>query len=274
MARDKDAAVAFFNPDTATSGIIDDINLTITDAELVEYDFNGKAVPRNGKSGNVLALHLTLEDDDGSQQDGPFAYFPCGAIEDFVPSDDGKEPVPTTGKTGFNKRSAGIQLMNAFIKTGVPKNKMSSRVDFMIGYKFHWKQTEKEGAQEPTDGGMKKTLLLPDRLISAPGEKAGKAGKAAKPASKAAAAASDDEGDDASAKAIELVKKVLANADGAVDIETVGSEVFDLAMKDKAVDKAQRKAILNLVGDADFFSENAGKKTWAFDEDAGTVEAP
>lgn len=257
----------FFNPETFTSGLVDQIELTITAATVVEYDFNGKAA-----NGNACAVNFTLTTDEGEAHE---QYYPVGQIEHWVPTEDGDSFVPVTGKTGINKNAPMAQFIANALKGGFPKTKLSSNVSTFVGYKFFFEQKAREGAKVE-EGKQAKTLLVPTKLVAAPGEKGSKAKAGATNAkAKAAAAAADDEEegeDDFTATAIRVVKETIAAADGAIDAETVASDAYGIMMKDKTIDKATRKKILDAI-DADFLAENAGKKTWAWDADEEKAES-
>jgi hypothetical protein len=250
------------DPEGFTSGLIDDIDLTITAAVVEEYDFEGKAI-----HGNACSIHLTLTDDeDGAHEQ----YYPIGQADAWVPTDDGKSFQPVTGKTGINKNSAGAKFIAAAIEKGFPKTKLASDVTVFVGYKFHFKQVVKG----KDDEGKEKTLLLPTKLVSAPGEKSAKKG-ASKPAAAASTAAPSGDGEvdpEVAAKAVELSVKALAEAGTKLTLDGLSAKVFKMAVTDKGIEKGQRQQIVALVQDTDWVDSQQGPKTWVYDAEGGTVE--
>lgn len=256
---------SLFSPDSFTSGLIDDVDATITAATVEEYDYNGKAT-----YGNVCAIKLTLQDDGGESNE---QYFPLGPITDWLPTEDGKYFQPITGKAGINKNAGAARLLDAMIKKGFPKNKLGKDVNALVGYKFHWKQTSKG----KNDEGQDKTILLPEKLLASPGDKKAGGKTAAKPAAKPAAAAPAASGNgevpaDIAAKAIELTTKALTEAGGALTLDEASGKVFKMAVVDKSIAKEARQKIVNLVQDTGWIEENSGPSTWAYDSEAGTIE--
>lgn len=274
------ASLNFLNPETFSAGLIDDIDLIISAATVEEYDWNGKAT-----FGNGCCIKLTLADDDGESGDH---YYSIGQSEHWIPTDDGKGFQPVTGKKGISKNAAGAKLVNAMIEKGFPKNKLGNDVSVFVGYKWHWKQVAKTGPDAKDAEGRDKTVLLPVKLVSAPGEGKKGAGKgkgqtapgtgtAAPPASASTADAAgsnsnrsgnEEVGDRTKA----LIMRALTEAKSPLDLNALSARVFKLTTTDKAIDKDQRRTISNLTQDAEWLEENSGPDTWMFDAEAGSVE--
>ena len=279
MVRDNAAAINFLDPSTFVAGLTDDVDLEITSARFEEYDFNGKAQPRDGKSGNVCAIHLTLEGDELGE---PLEqYWGCGPIENWQPTDDGEYVEAVGGKSGFYKYSAGSLLINAILGIkGIPKGLLSDqKISVLEGYKLHWNQVPSERKGQD---GKDKTLLLPTALVSGPSGKGGsrssseaKAKSSARrpapddddddqdtpPARKGkpapAPAAKDDDDEDVEQTAVGLAARVAENMADPLTLEDFTAEVFELTSKEKNLDRKAKKKIIELVGDADWIAENA-----------------
>lgn len=282
MARDNAAAVNFLDPSTFIAGLTDDVDLEITSAKFEEYDFNGKAQPRDGKSGNVCAIHLTLEGDELGE---PLEQFwGCGPIENWQPTDDGEYVEAVGGKSGFYKYSAGSLLINAILGIkGIPKGLLSDqKISVLEGYKFHWNQvpTERKGQD-----GKDKTLLLPTALVSGPGKGGSKSGSEAKAKAKsstrkpepdededededtppvrkskpapAPAVKDEDQEEDIEQTAVGLATRVAENMAEPLTLEDFTAEVFELTSKEKNLDRKAKKKIIELVSDEEWIAGNA-----------------
>lgn len=266
------AGVNFLDPSTFIAGLTDDVDLEITAAKFEEYDFNGKAQPRDGKSGVTCAIHFTLDGEDGGE---PIEQFwPCGPIENWQPTDDGEYVEAVGGKSGFYKYSAGSLLINAILGLkGMPKGILAdAQIGVLVGYKLHWNQVPSERKGQD---GKDKTLLLPTGFVSAPGRAAAKASTKAKakpavddededaeetPAPKgkgkaAATAKADDT--DVSDLTISLATRAAENMDTPLTLEDFTSEIFELVSKEKGVDRKVKKEVIALVNDTDWIEEHA-----------------
>lgn len=134
------AGVAFvsLNPDNAVQGgLIDDVDVEITDALAVLWDYNGQQA-----EGPALAVEYT--DVNGAQH---IQYYSCGKPEDWMPHASGEGFVPVSGKTGFNNNTNINMLMDSLVKAGFPKEGLTGNVKVLIGTKCHVLQhvTERKG---------------------------------------------------------------------------------------------------------------------------------
>lgn len=132
--------VAFvsLNPDNAVQGgLIDDIDVEITDALAVMWDYNGQQA-----AGPALAVEFT--DVNGAQH---IQYYSCGKAEDWVAHESGEGFVPVSGKTGFNNNTNINMFMDSLVKAGFPKEYLTGNVKVIIGTKGHVLQhiTERKG---------------------------------------------------------------------------------------------------------------------------------
>lgn len=124
------SAVAFvsLSPDTfGAGGLIDDIDVEITDSLAVSWDYNGQQAP-----GPALAVEYT--DVNGGQH---IQYYSCGKAEDWQPHESGEGFVPVSGKTGFVNNSNIALLFDSLVKAGFPKEHLTGNVKVIIGTKGH-----------------------------------------------------------------------------------------------------------------------------------------
>jgi hypothetical protein len=137
---DAAAGVAFvsLNPDTfGVGGLIDDIDVEITDALAVLWDYNGQQA-----AGPALAVEYT--DVNGAAH---IQYYSCGKAEDWMPHDSGEGFVAVSGKTGFNNNTNIGMLFASLVTAGFPKEHMTGNVKVIVGLKCHVLQqvTERKG---------------------------------------------------------------------------------------------------------------------------------
>ena len=283
MARQSAApasAVAFLNPDTAISGLDANFEGTITRAVYERWDFKGKAKAKpDGKSGVVMAIHVTIDDrDDGGKAHDEF--YPAGAIEDFVPSDDGYSFEAVSGKKGFFRDREAIQFVTEVLATGALKpSDLGIDPSVFEGKRFYWERKPPTWAKEGknADGSATKaSVLVPTKFVDAVGGR--KSTAASKP--KAAAAAGDEGNSDSDSEVLEwglkLVKEALSDLppkQKTISREDLGSEVLALMLQKykKEIDKATRAEIGALFENDAFLSKNAGKKSWLYDAEDGEV---
>jgi hypothetical protein len=181
--------VAFvsLNPDNASQGgLIDDIDVEITDALAVLWDYNGQQA-----AGPAMAVEYT--DVNGGQH---IQYYSCGKSEDWMPHESGEGFVPVSGKTGFNNNTNINMLMDSLVKAGFPKESLTGNVKVIVGTRCHVKQqiTERAGLVRTGKNAQRPpSTLLVTQIHQLPegvggGEVSGVAGTAATvpaPASKA-----------------------------------------------------------------------------------------
>lgn len=285
-AAGSDEALSYLNPDNATAGLRNMFEGTIVDARFEPWDFKGKAkaTTYNNRtySGTKFSLHLIVDDiDDGGKAED--IYWPGCAIEDCVPNDDGTGFEFITGKKGFPRDSELIQGMGHFIDSGaVAKSDVGNDPTMFIGKRFFWERKAAMWAK-PQEGKSAPEQLMPVKFISDEGGKsksrAASSGSSKTAASKStpAAAADAGEGDDAIVdRAKELVIEALADLPAkqkTISREDLGSEVLGLMLQKykQKISTADRKAIGALFETDDFLADNAGRKTWRYDDADGEV---
>lgn len=291
--------MGFLNPETAVAeGLAANFEATITAGQYEQFDWKGKAKPKaSGKSGVVMALHVTLDDrDDGEKAEE--VYYDCGAIEDFVPSDDGQSFSAIHGATGFGKNKGVIQFSKAVVDTGVLKNSDLTGPEVFVGKRFYWERkppawAKKEGDKYVDWQGKetKSDLLVPTKFVSdvtkgGKGTKV-KANVGAASSSKVTSKQQDEPEGGNDSELNDLAVKLAVEALGdlpddttSISREELSSDVLGVMLAKygkkagaNAIDKATRDQVGELITDEEFWAENAGKKTWKYNAKTGEVTA-
>lgn len=164
------ASVISLNPDTFTSGgLLDDVDVTITNAAFLMWDYDGTvAVP-------VPALGVTMrlpgEESDPDPAKDHDQYYSCGKTEDFAPNTEGTGLVPIGTKTGLNNSSNGGLFIASLINIGVPKTLFDSgNIQSIVGIKMHVNRVPAPEGRQARPDGRKPEILVATKLISLPGE--------------------------------------------------------------------------------------------------------
>ena len=175
---------------TAGGGLIDDVDVEVTKARFVQYDFEGKS--ENGPS---LCLMLVLADTEKNEH---IQYFSAGNLAYFVPSEDPKNPdlngitiVKVGEKESLNGGTNTAIMLNSLVQAGFPEDKLDAGdvrvLEGLVGHVNRVPQpkrsniAKKEGQRDPM-------VLVFTKIISLPGESKPKTGaqtakgSAAKPA--------------------------------------------------------------------------------------------
>lgn len=248
-------------------GLVGDVDVEVTDAQFVMFDYNGTiAVP-------VPALGLSLKEINGEKTHDQ--YFSCGDAEQFAPSSDGSSLIPTGDRTSINTSSKAAMFLISMVNAGVPETLLASgNIKDIIGLRVHVIRVaspkragltnQKEGA---TDLTVSKLIALPGETVKAPaktGLGATKPNGAAKAVAVApvASASTSAEVDPALAEATaaEVVALLAAN-DGTILHKNVSAALF------KQIDKANplRAAITKLAFDKDWLASVAEEAGFTFD---------
>lgn len=162
------------SPDDATQGgLIDDIDVEITDAATCEWDYNGQQ-----EAGPALAIEFT--DPNGATH---AQYYSAGKAIDWSPTENGEGFQAVSGKTGFNNSTNLMKFFTSLVEAGYPKESLAAgNVKVLIGLKCHINQVVQErkglvrtgkNADRPT------TALLVTKIHSLPGADTKSASKAA-----------------------------------------------------------------------------------------------
>ena len=250
--------MSIFAPSTFVEGqgLIDDVDVTIKEARIVNWDYNGSVpVP-------VPALKLSMEVDglEGEQEQ----YWSMGKGTDWQPNEDGTQLVAVGKSTGITSSSNMGIFMTSLVNAGFPENKITDDIRFLEGLKAHMVRVPapKRGGTTPkaprADGRVfEQTILTVGTILQQPGEKAkakpatGKpsvAGTTVKAAPVATAATSDDVDERCSEVLMEILSE---NPDGVAKAKIPG-----LAMPKIKADVNKNKIITRLFQE-DFLNSGA-----------------
>jgi hypothetical protein len=244
-------------------GLVDDVDVTFSKVRFEEFDYNGKA------ASPVPALKLVIDvaGDEITQ------YYSMGRLQDWIPSEDGKQLLQAGQATSIRLTSNGGIFLKSLVDAGFPADKLGEDVSILDGTQVHMIQVP-----EPSRPGLKKnkeqlekeekfgpkTILVVSEVQTLPWEKKSPGGKKAKKAApkktakKAAAKKADPTpagDDDLEGKATEWVMEMLA--DGDLTKKELPQRIF----KERAGDD-DKNAVIKLVFSDDFL--NAGP--WEFED--------
>ena len=193
-------AVSLHPRDFVIGGLIDDVDVEITDARFISTDYEGTLA-----SANALALQATMKvlgDDSGNEH---IQLFSAGNTADFLPDPDtdGKTLIKNAVRESLTRSTNLALFLQSMIDCGADLGPMSSGdVSVLEGLKCHVMRKpapKRDGlpvnARQDSQGREReKTILLCTKIIALPWDKKGKgtpkATAAAAPA-KATAAAQD-----------------------------------------------------------------------------------
>lgn len=235
-------------------GLIGDFDGEIADARFIMYDYNGKmdhAIPV------AKIVFNNLEGDEVGQE-----YYSVGGDDDFAPDESGFRLIKLKSKATLTKTSKFGMFLTKLVVAGYPINRMDpASIEYLVGTKAHFlrEALETKGIAKAKDE-REKTVLLPSKVISLPGEGAATGAKA-KAKGKAATAAANTELADGVANAI---LDELANAGGEMPKRDLVSALF----KSAAIEALGKKDAVKLVGDDTFLK---GRSEWTFENGVLTI---
>jgi hypothetical protein len=172
------------NPSIFTAGgLIDDIDIEITDAATTMFDYGGNSLP-------TPALALELTDVNGTQH---VQYYSVGKPEDWTPEESGEGFVAVSGKTSINNSTNLGKFLTSLVNAGFPADRLDDgNLKVMIGVKAHVLQEVQEQRKGLIRTGKNadrpQTLLLVSKIISLPGENSAAVTKPSAPAPKSTGA--------------------------------------------------------------------------------------
>lgn len=254
--------------DQQQGGLLDDVDVTFTDVNFVEYDYGGSI------STPVLALHATLLDGEGKANE---QYWSAGDLSRFQPSEDGLSIVAVGASKGLNNNTNAAALLRSVVDAGFPEDKFGDgSVDVLEGLVAHVNrvaQPKRAGIQTGADKKFDPTVLVVTKVVKLPWEKgspkgaatpktAGTAGKTAA----STAAASPSEGDsDLTTEAAETLVLVLGENNGSIPKAKLAGKLFKPLMKN-----ANRGELLKLLTDDEFLA-NGAEYGWEYDGETITA---
>lgn len=282
---DDEAGVSFAPDDqTASSGLLSDVDVEFEEVECTTFDYNGKVKDKDGNLVVVPAIRIKMVADDGTEAD---QYLTCGDLDKLEPSEDGTTFVPVEGSTAKgipSKSNAGIFMRSlgdaGFPFThaeGLPEDFSQRDIQRLLrGMRAHVLRIE---APKKT-GNMarsEKQKKYPDEVLTVteikrlPWEKKGK--KDATATQKAGAkgkgkpAPTEDEDEDEvdiGAEAIEVVAALLGSPKHKKGIST--EDIAELVFAATKTNP-NRKKIIAAISEENFFEE---ADEFELDED-GTI---
>lgn len=254
-----------FNPDDATAGgNLNDIDATIVKAEVVSFDYNGKAEEP------LCCLALTYLPDTAEDKDDVIVdYIKLGKMTELAPSKEGTRAVPIT-KTSFHTKSKIMAFFRAAVTAGVPKNKLSADVSVLTGLRVHLVTMEIPGEGTDKSGNKIKdskltfiSKLLDTKAPAISGgtakpaaAKKGAAAPAATAAPTPATTTAAPEG--AEDEAVNQTLAILGDKNGKVGKSSLPGEMFR-----RIKDTTTRNAVIKLVGNNDWLGN--GDRPWKFE---------
>jgi hypothetical protein len=252
------------NPDSFTAGgLINDIDITISDAQTTTWDMNGVVSPDTP----FLAVEMT--DGNGTAH---VQYYSAGKPEDWAPEDSGEGFVSPSGKTGINGTTNLGMFLASLVESGFPKELFDDgNLKVIIGTHAHvlQKQLERQGLiRTGKNAARPSSVLLVSKIHALPGADNATA-SAAKPAStgktttaKPAATtpathttvgkpngkATPVAGDDLDGNIITALQLHLAEAGEAIPAKDNGMD----ALANKAVARASKQELRSALNDSGF----------------------
>lgn len=251
------------NPDSAThGGLIDDIDVEITDVQTAMYDYGGQS-----DSGEVPVLAVEFTDVNGKAE---IQYYSLGKAEDWAPTEDGSGFVSISGKTGFNESTNIMRFFKSLVEQGFPSDKLDEGdVKVLIGLKAHVNQVvvERKGlVRTGKNADRPPQVLLVTKIHSLPGTAKGAAPAKASVGTKAAGGkpngaataittATASAGDDIDAKVTEVLQAALME-NSPIAKKDIGKLVFQALTAEKLPTAQVNKHVMR-SGAADFLKSLA-----------------
>src|SRR2546428_11523323 len=159
--------------DFTTGGLIDDVDVTVTEARFVMWDYAGQvrdAVP---------ALAVTMETGgEGTPITETYTqYYSAGDSRNLMPSSDGKALEVVGGSGGLKSSSNAGNFLVSLVNAGFPEERLlDGDISVMDGLEAHVHripQPERKGlVKTPKQGDREATILVVSKIHRFPWEKA------------------------------------------------------------------------------------------------------
>lgn len=156
------------NPQAMVAGgLINDVDIVITNAEWCHYDYGGTTEPRF-----MAAIYMAVLV-DGQPGDEHCQYYAAGSAQDWGPDpdDNGRTPIKLNpSKSAFTSGSNWAMFTQSLVEAGFPANKLDdSDLGNLIGLKAHVlrKAVKREGLSNTNAKGKENTVLVITHLLGA-----------------------------------------------------------------------------------------------------------
>ncbi len=256
---------------TGGTGLIQDVDVTVTKSQACVTDFNGKVSPAVG------AVHMEFTLGDGTTKD---EYYSFGALNRLAPGETEDGPALTnvgevgnyiiapegSTATGLSDSCTFMFFVREAANCGFPaEEKLESDVSIFEGMEFHGVRKvnpltkPKEGAAERKYGPS--TVFVPSKISKYPWDAKGKS-KAA-----TAAAGGAKGGADVNAVAVKAIQDVLAKSNGSVKPADARKVAFPVLHKSQT--SAVRDEVLKLILSDEWLAANQGPDSFLYED--GTI---
>jgi len=235
-------------------GLLDDVDVTIREANVVTWDYNG-SIPVGQPA---IRLLLAVKEGEDVEQ-----YWTLGKAEDWMPSDDGKKIIGISGKTQMSASSNAAILLISLVKAGFPENRINDEdIGCFTGTEGHVARIPAPkrpglGPKAPRADGrvFEDTILTFSTITKLPWEKGGaKATTKGKATAKAAEPAPEavEQGEDETVEGVAqgLLLEILGENPKGITKQQIPGLVFK-----KVGNRPDRNAIVQLAFKDTFLAE-------------------
>jgi hypothetical protein len=251
--------------DFTSGGLLDDADVTITEARFVMWDYQGQIREP------VPAMAVTMETGgEGTPLTETYTqYYSCGDSKNMTPSQDGKT-LEVTGSHGLKSNSNAGQFLTELVKAGFPDSKLAegdiSVLDGMEAHVIRIPQPKRAGlAKSAANPDKEQTILVVNKIHKLPWDKTAKKSQVAKMPVKAETAAAPVSTEAHTEKAKTVVMDILANLGGSAPKNKIVAEVFKALISDP-----DRQAVIALVYQDGFLASDSNP--WKYDPKTTKVE--
>ena len=262
--------------DFTTGGLIDDVDVTVSEARFVMWDYAGQVrdpVP-------ALAVSMEVGGEGTPLTETYTQYYSAGDARNLMPSSDGKALDVIGGSGGLKTSSNAGQFLVSLVNAGFPEDRLlEGDISVMDGLEAHVHripQPERKGIVKDPGKTREATILVVSKIHRFPWDAkkpktTGGGSVSRMPAAKAstgpstAAEAHAVAGAAHMEKARTVVLGILTGSGGSILKNRLTAEVFKVLASDP-----DRQAIVGLVYQDSFLGGEG--HPWSYDAKAGKVE--
>lgn len=166
------AATVSLRPSDAThGGLVDDVNVVITDAGFFMSDYDGKAA----EAVPALIVEFTTVPEVENMEAMTFEQiYSAGKAIYFIPNEDNSGLTPVGDKQALNDSTNVVRFLKSMVECGFPEDALGESIKVIVGTKGHVRrqaQPKRQGLVRQTrDDGTEKeqTTLLFDAITELP----------------------------------------------------------------------------------------------------------